>query len=32
VSYILTRDAEGFAESGIPVVSPEKFIDMILAE
>ncbi|GHU96663.1 twitching motility protein PilT [Spirochaetia bacterium] len=29
VRYIITRDAEGFASSGIPVVSPEKFLDMI---
>ncbi|GHT60223.1 twitching motility protein PilT [Spirochaetia bacterium] len=29
VSYIITRDPEGFAASGIPVVSPEKFLAMI---
>ncbi|GHV28025.1 hypothetical protein AGMMS4952_10760 [Spirochaetia bacterium] len=29
VSYIITRDPDGFAASGIPVVRPEKFLDMI---
>jgi hypothetical protein len=29
VSYIITRDANGYAASNIPVVSPEKFLDMI---
>jgi hypothetical protein len=34
VSYIITRDpcnfgCLGYAASGIPVVSPEKFLDMI---
>jgi predicted nucleic acid-binding protein len=32
VSYIITRDPAGFAPSGIPVVSPEKFLDMITVD
>jgi predicted nucleic acid-binding protein len=32
VRYIITRDPEGFAASGIPVVSPEKFLDMITVD
>jgi hypothetical protein len=32
VSYIITRDKEGFAASGIPVVSPEKFLDMVIID
>ncbi|GHT69838.1 twitching motility protein PilT [Spirochaetia bacterium] len=29
VRYIITRDTDGYAASEIPVVSPEKFLDMI---
>jgi hypothetical protein len=32
VRYIITRDAEGFAESGIPTVSPEQFLAMITVD
>jgi hypothetical protein len=32
VSYIITRDPEGFAASGIPVVRPEKFLAMITVD
>jgi predicted nucleic acid-binding protein len=32
VSYIITRDPDGFTASVIPVVSPEKFLDMITVD
>jgi predicted nucleic acid-binding protein len=32
VRFVITRDAEGFAASPIPVVSPERFLDMITVD
>jgi predicted nucleic acid-binding protein len=32
VSYIITRDTKGFTASGIPVVSPQEFLDMIIID
>jgi predicted nucleic acid-binding protein len=32
VRFVITRDADGFAASSIPVVSPEQFLDMITVD